>query len=859
MSKNISVFSLMFAAICLGCSSNDKISTTFAPVNATLPTSNISYLELSADAQLELCESDSSIRTTASPLETIDYESAEYRLVSLDECIRSALEGSEVFRDLSGTIVSTPAGVSTALDPASTFTDPRFGEEAALSQFDANITTALNTFKNDRPFNNQFSGDSNGLFVQDLSQFSTEITKLSATGTQFTSRSGINYDANNQAGNRFTHSWETTLEGEFRHPLLQGSGSLFNRIAGPSQVPGVYNGVLIARTNTEISLTNFEASVRELISNVENAYWDLYFAYRELDAQIDARDSAGIVLRATAAEAAEDRIGAITKVSAEEQYLRFENSILASVEGRPVEGTQSGSGTPGGTFRRTVGVRLAERRLRFLIGMPITDGTLLQPSEQPLKAAVLFDWHEAIDSALARRPEVRRQRWLVKQRELELTAAKNFLMPRLDLVGGYRFRGLGKDLTGGGGTLGDDIANVDLPAFGGNSNAVDDLLSGNFQEIQMGAELRMPVGFRSAHAAVRNAELGVQRERIVMREQERKIMLDLSNSVAETRRAHSAMTLAQKRHLKAVEYRSQATALLERGRSNFDIVLEAQRRVLESQLQFINAEVEYALAIKNVHFEKGTYLDYSGVAMTESASSPKAYKDYERLRSSRQKELNYVMRDPTISHSRYTSYESDLAYPSAVEAGSSESYATANNATGSELQISDAVQGDGSMDNFASPANANFDGGHYPAAPPVPPAPPVPVEVQRISTSQQQSATSRRDRSKPAADGFQVSYDGAIEEYQASPLRFPVRQPTSTVSPEPTPLSQPNLGPTVDASFGDSVSLGDTESFGDSVSTSHNETAKISLNDASLSEPVQATFNDEADSIRFNFSAPDKK
>ena len=65
----------------------------------------------------------------------------------------------------------------------------------------------------------------------------------------------------------------------------------FNRIAGPSVVPGIYNGVLIARVNTDVELADFEIAVRDLVNNVENAYWDLYFAYRDLDAKIKARDA----------------------------------------------------------------------------------------------------------------------------------------------------------------------------------------------------------------------------------------------------------------------------------------------------------------------------------------------------------------------------------------------------------------------------------------------------------------------------------------------------------------------------------------------------------------------------------------
>ena len=33
---------------------------------------------------------------------------------------------------------------------------------------------------------------------------------------------------------------------------------------------------------TDISLADFEIGLRDFVSNVENAYWDLYFAYRNL-------------------------------------------------------------------------------------------------------------------------------------------------------------------------------------------------------------------------------------------------------------------------------------------------------------------------------------------------------------------------------------------------------------------------------------------------------------------------------------------------------------------------------------------------------------------------------------------------
>ncbi|HAC90982.1 MAG TPA: hypothetical protein DCF63_10185 [Planctomycetaceae bacterium] len=84
-------------------------------------------------------------------------------------------------RDLGGTVVRSPQTTTTTLDPALIYTDPRAGEEAALSAFDANFF-ASNIFEaNNRRFNNQFFGV-NGRFNQSLNTSLVGISKRSATG-----------------------------------------------------------------------------------------------------------------------------------------------------------------------------------------------------------------------------------------------------------------------------------------------------------------------------------------------------------------------------------------------------------------------------------------------------------------------------------------------------------------------------------------------------------------------------------------------------------------------------------------------------------------------------------------------------
>ncbi|WP_145283460.1 TolC family protein [Pirellulimonas nuda] len=584
-------------------------------------------------------------------IESVSYETPaslnplvpiEYRDITLEEAIQHALANSKVMRDLGGTLINRPALQPTVYDPAIVFSDPRTGEEAALSEFDASFAARSFWENNDREFNNTFVGD-RGYLKQDLGNYGFELRKRSVTGTQMVARHTIDYDFNNNIGNRFNGAgtasgeYQAIVDGEIRQPLLQGAGVLFNRIAGPSTQPGVLNGVMLARVRTDIGLADFEVAVRDLVANVENAYWDLYFTYRDLDAKKRARDYALETYQSVAAEAAGGREGgeADKLGQALEQYWRYESEVINALNGRTLEGTRTDNGSGGGTSRSPVGVQLAERRLRLIIGMPVNGGPILRPADEPVVVPVSFDWPTLVTEATASRPELRRQRWRVKQVELELIANRNFLLPQLDAVGRYRYRGFGEDLISQSGQQ--------------FSSAYQNLADGGYQEWQLGVELEIPLGFRRGHTAVRTSELALARERVILAEQKRDVVFGLSNAAADVQRAFQVAE-AQYNRFDAAQRQIQALkAAQDAGRVTVDLVLEAQRRVLDAEILYHQARVDFMLALRNVHFENGTLLAYNNIYLNEGASQGQAYCDAIDLEERRLRPLDYVCRDAVIS------------------------------------------------------------------------------------------------------------------------------------------------------------------------------------------------------------------
>ncbi|CAK9006083.1 Outer membrane efflux protein, partial [Durusdinium trenchii] len=502
----------------------------------------------------------------------------------------------------------------------------------ALSAFDATFASSLFYEHNNRALNNVFFGGGTRVLKQEAAVFQAQISKRTPFGSEFTLRHNVDYDQNNAPGNAFPAAWDINFEAEYRQSLLlapairpksiPAAGIDFGRIAGASTIPGVYNGILIARANTDVSIAEFEMSVRDFLSDVENAYWDLYFAYRDLDTKIAARDAALDTWRRIQALSERGRVGgeADKEAEAREQYYRFQEEVENALSGRLIDGTQTHNGSSGGTFRATGGIHVAERRLRYLIGLPVNGAELLRPSDEPPRAEILFDWELSLQESLSERAELRRQKWMIKRRELELVASRNFLLPELDVVALYRYRGFGRTLLKTGASSEFD-------------SAWNNLLHGNFQESQLGVELAFPFGNRQAHAAVRNAEFLLARERGLLREQEQRVVHDLSNAMAETTRAHQVMRTVYNRREAARERLKALEAAFEADKAPLNLVLDAQRRLAASESHYYATLVEYAAAVKNMHYEKGTLLEYLGVHLSEGPWPEPAYADAEdRLR-----------------------------------------------------------------------------------------------------------------------------------------------------------------------------------------------------------------------------------
>ena len=416
------------------------------------------------------------------PLTISNYEDLDKWMLTLDECVVMALQGSKIMQRLGGIVVRTPQAVTTLYDPALQESNPQLSAEAALSDFDAQFSTSLFFNHNEQIVNQGFPVPNNNpppdfIFalqpniIADTSTFQIQLQKIAANGASFRLRSQTDYDRSrigfpaDVPTGVFPSFYQILNQVEVRQPLGRGFGTLYNQIAGPNAIEGQYNGVLIGRIRGDITLADFEAGVRDLIRDVEETYWELFFAYRDLDTKIKARDAA----RATWENRELRMSGGLDRpddeAQARQQYFDFERQVVNALAGIP--------GLPG-----VIG---AERQLRRLLGLPVSDGRIIRPATEPVATPIVFDWGDSQVQTLGRRVELRRQKWTIRQRELELIAAKEINRWQFDLVGQYGFKGFGNDLFG---------KRSDPTRTG---SAFDNLVSGQLDDWQLGVELGGPL------------------------------------------------------------------------------------------------------------------------------------------------------------------------------------------------------------------------------------------------------------------------------------------------------------------------------------------------------------------------------
>jgi len=535
---------------------------------------------------------------------TVDDTQRQTRYLSLREAFAIALENGTVGSQnafMPGFAADTLGGFQgrtiggsdairvLALDPAIDANDI----ETSLSKFDTRWNNSLTWNWTETPLgitptSFTLGGPTVASVTAKTLNYNTGLVKPLPTGGVAGITFGISSQRNTPAS-RINPAIQPNVQFIFEQPLLQGFGEEINQLREshpgslllPFPVGGVVEGILITRIRLDEQRAEFERNLNFLLLNVEAAYWNLYGAYYQLYSREEGMRYAFESWRLTKLGLDAGRATAQDLEQTRLQYEQFRALRLTAL-GAVLE---------------------SDRQLRGLLGLKSEDGFRFVPADAATLTPVRPDWRAALDEAMARRPELLLARDEVRVRRLDLIKERNTLLPDLRFFATDEIHSVGSQLDGGR-----------TP-----DNAFHQLVTDPFNNFSVGLQMNVPLGFRAAHAAVRTAQLNLQRTYLNLRTVEDKAERFLAFAYRQVIEFQQQIQVQQAALRAATIQLDRYYELFQGGRGKpfgADLILALQNWS-NSLASYYAAIVQYNNALATFEFAKGSIKEHDNVYVSD--------------------------------------------------------------------------------------------------------------------------------------------------------------------------------------------------------------------------------------------------
>lgn len=206
---------------------------------------------------------------------------------------------------------------------------------------------------------------------------------------------------------------------------------------------------------------------------------------------------------------------------------------------------------------------------------------------------------ESIETALANRPEIRRQQLAQETAVLNTKLARNALLPSLDLSASYGWGGIGGTVT----------QTPVAMAKSGFNDSLDQITDMDFPYWTLGATFRMPLGNNEAKANLARRQFESRQAATTMSSLQQSIVYDVRLAVRYLYDGAAAVDAAAASRVLAERNVEAEQTKFENGLSTNFLVLEIQDQLANARLSDLQARLNYRKAIVGYRFATGTLLD----------------------------------------------------------------------------------------------------------------------------------------------------------------------------------------------------------------------------------------------------------
>ena len=386
----------------------------------------------------------------------------------------------------------------------------------------------------------------------------------------------------------------TTLTLSYTQPLMRNFRIDSNR-----------RQIQIAKKNVTLSDALFRQQAITVVNQVEQAYWSLVYALRNLQVQIDAVKQARAQLESNQRLVAKGVLAPIDVVAAAAQITTFEQSVYSAQE----DVTRA---------ENTLKTLLLPDRTSAEWSRPITpvSPVALEPPSAGLEVSVA--------EALKNRPELAQLETSADINRIDQRFFRDQTKPQIDLIGTYTTQGLAGALTPRGAIPNPDgTPRVPELLIGGYRTSLGNLLERDFPTYRVSLTISLPLGNHVAKANLGRSLVEGERISNQLAQQEQTVE-------AEVRNAIQALHSSEARLSSAIAARDAAEKLYESeqrqfraGTTTLYLVLQRQTELIAARGRELQAQTDLNRAISEFHRATGTTLSVNNITVSPGAQVDK--------------------------------------------------------------------------------------------------------------------------------------------------------------------------------------------------------------------------------------------
>lgn len=417
--------------------------------------------------------------------------------------------------------------------------------------------------------------------------YSVQISQLIPTGGNFSVSLYSYMTDTNRRFQNINPRFGSTLRFSFSQPLLRDFGPKMNR-----------REIIFARNTRDISEKNFSRVLEDTIYGAKSAYWNLVYSIENLRVRRQSLKLARELLEKNRAEIEAGTLAPIEILTAEADVATREADILEA----------------------EAMVKNSEDLLKTIINlqaeeMEDAETVRIVPTDSPSVAREEMSLDRALMVAMEKRPDLQATRIDLKNKELNLSHARNQLFPDLRLQASYWSPGISGDqiLYEGDNPLTGNVVGV-IP--GGSSDALRDAFHFEYKNWSVGVILSFPLNNLLSRAFYSQAKLNLQQARVRLKDEEQQIFLEIKSAVRAVQTNYQrieayrvARELAQKK-LEAEEEKFKV------GLSTNYFILQYQRDLANAQIMELKAIVDYNISLAYSNRVQGTGREMQKISLS---------------------------------------------------------------------------------------------------------------------------------------------------------------------------------------------------------------------------------------------------